>query len=223
MNARQEHVLNRKLDYLHSRTPTIQPEANIQAAGNKPWQVISPGGIYQIGYPALDLYAVVLCSYQVPPGMTGALNALAIVHNGAQGSFVDNSGLAVWHLTINGSSVQGYENILSQLGSFENPLGTYVLLQENDLLQVWVGGPTFDLGSPNPPVGFPAALMAGYVCFGGQGTYNNPRTAAGAGNGQPTVPGFPLRGNGTGRYARGTNNGSPNNQFGTGPGRNRKF
>lgn len=172
MNADQQRVLQFKRELLHSQKPTIQPEANLQTGSTKPWQVISPGGQAQIAYPALNANAVILCSYTVPPGMSGVLKKLAIVHNGAAGSFVDNSGDAVWHVTLNGASVPGYETILCQLGSFEIPNDVYVFLQENDTLAIWVQGPVFAGGVP--PVGYPAALMTGYLAYGGQGTYYNP-------------------------------------------------
>ena len=174
MNIAQRQTLDRKLEYLHSQKPTIQPEANLQTGSTKPWQVISPGGLAQIAYPALNANAVILCSYTVPPGMSGALKKLAIVHNGAANSFVDNSGTAAWHMTLNGASVPGYETILSQLGSFEIPNDVYVFLQENDTLAIWVQGPVYTAGAPAPPVGYPAALMAGYLAFGGQGSYYDP-------------------------------------------------
>jgi hypothetical protein len=179
MNALQQQVLAGKRAWIDSQKPTIQPEANLQTGSTKPWQAISPGGRAQIPYPELGELAVILCQYQVPAGMSGALKKIAIVHNGAAGSFVDNSGTAAWHMTLNNAAVPGYETILSQLGSFEIPIDVYLLLQENDVLAIWVQGPVYDTGAPAPPVGFPAALMTGYLAFGGQGTYYNP---SGSGN-----------------------------------------
>jgi hypothetical protein len=212
MNAKQKEVIEAKFRHIHSLEPSIQSQANVQAAGNKPWQTLSPGGQNLISYPALGADAVILCAYYVPPSMSGALTALAIVHNGAAGSFVDNSGLAAWHLTLNGAPVPGYETILSQLGSFENPYGIYLPLQENDIVAIWVQGPVYNNGNPAPPIGTPSALMSGYLCFGGQGTYYNPRE-----------DGNTPRANGSSRYARGAQNGSMPNQFSQGISRNRQF
>jgi hypothetical protein len=180
---------------------TIHPEANVQPASAKQWQIDSPGGANQPAYPLYDAAPVILASFQVPAGMSGALTGLVIIHNGLAGSFVDNSGDAVWHLTKNGASVPGYENILSQVGSTQNPQGLYLLLQQNDTLQIWVAGPQTDVPAP---VGNPFARMIGWLNYGGQGTYFNPRE----GNGENQ------RGAGANRYAPGTNNGSQPNTFG---------
>jgi hypothetical protein len=227
VNSVQRSALDIKRNWLHTARATVRPEANVQDAGNKVWQSTTPititntgfrglfAGVYQIPYPLVGVAANLLCSYQVPPSMSGALTGLATVHNGLAGSFIDNSGLAVWHLTINGCPVPGFENILSQLGSFENPLGTYLLLQENDLLAIWVGGPVYTTGAglPLPPVGFPSALLTGYLCYGGQGTYTNPRSDSQDDD----------RGAAANRYSPGSNNGSPPNTASGGPSFNRHW
>ena len=138
MNPAQQSLLDRKLAMLHRAQATIQPTANVQSAGNKPWQVYAPGGAAQLAFPVLGANAILLCQYQVKPLQSGALTGL--VTAAVASNFVDNSGAAVWHLTLNGAAVPGFEDILSQLGSFQNPLQTYVTLQDNDLVQLWVAG-----------------------------------------------------------------------------------
>jgi hypothetical protein len=198
MNLAEQSILGRKLRMLDMADPTIQPTANVQAAGNKPWQVYAPGGAAQVPFPAEYDNAVLLCAYQVMPRQSGALTGLVTAANGS--NFIDNSGTAVWHLTLNGISVPGFEDILSQLGSFQNPLQTYVTLQENDLLQLWVAGSTYAVASAT---GFASGLLSGYVCYGGQGTYYDPREAGGGDR----------RGNGQNRDYRGSDNGRAPNSF----------
>lgn len=197
MNPAQQAILERKLRMLHSAEPTIQPTANVQAAGNKPWQVYAPGGAAQIAFPAEGANAVLLCQYQVPPLQSGALTGLVTSANAS--NLVDNSGAAVWHLILNGISVPGFEDILSQLGSFQNPLQTYVTLQENDLLQLWVAGSTYAVASAT---GYASGLLSGYVSYGGQGTYYDPREG-----------GEPRRGAAQNRDYRGSDNGRAPNSF----------
>jgi len=208
MNQRQQQILQLKQQSLDRAKSTIDPEANVQPASARQWQVDSPGGANQPAYPVYFLYptAVLLASFQVPSGMSGALTGLVIAHNGAAGSFIDNSGNAVWRLTKNGGSIPGYEQILSQVGSVQDPQGLYVVLQQNDLLQVWVNGPLTDVPAP---VGNPFARMIGYLCYGGQETYVNPR-------GGPRR--HHHRGAGANRYSPGSNNGSSPNTFNAGGG-----
>ena len=112
----------------------------------------------------------------------------------------------MWHLTLNGAAVPGFEDILSQLGSFQNPLQTYVTLQENDLLQLWVAGAIYDaVGSAS---GYASGLLSGYVCYGGQGTYYDPRQDEES-----------RRGYGQNRDYRGSDNGRAPNTFGQDRGR----
>jgi len=198
MNHDQAEVLNLKMHVLHHATATIQPTANVQAAGNKPWQVYAPGGAAQVAFPALGANAILLCQYQVKPLQSGALTGLVTKANAS--NLIDNSGTAVWHVTLNGASVPGFENILSQLGSFQNPLQTYVTLQENDLIQLWVAGSIYAVASAT---GFASGLLSGYVCYGGQGTYYDPREA-----GEPA-----RRGNAQNRDYRGSDDGRAPNSF----------
>lgn len=190
-------ILERKLAMLDAAEATIRPTANIQAAGNKPWTVYAPGGANQIAFPALYNNAVLLCSYQVPPMQSGALTGMVTAANAS--NFVDNAGAAVWHLVLNGCSVPGFENILTQVGSFQNPLQTYVTLQENDLIELWVAGSIYAVTSAT---GYASGSLTGYVCYGGQGTYYDPREA-----------GDSRRGNGQNRDYRGSDNGRPANSF----------
>jgi hypothetical protein len=206
MTGAQQSSLDRKLAMLHTARATIRPTANVQAAGNKPWTVYAPGGADQVSFPVLNANAVLLCQYKVNPKQSGALTGLVTVANGS--NFVDNSGTAVWHLTLNGISVPGFENILSQLGSFANPLGTYVTLQENDLLQLWVAGSIYAVASAT---GYASGLLTGYLCYGGQGIYYEPRDA-----------GDTRRGNGQNIDYRGSDNGRAPNSFGTGSGYNQQ-
>ena len=206
MTNAQAELLNRKLGMLDHAGPTIQTTANIQAAGNKPWQVYAPGGSDQVAFPPVGDNAVLLCQYQVAPMQSGALTGLVTAATGGS-NFVDNSGTAVWHLTLNGISVPGFENILSQLGSFQNPLQTYVTLQESDLLQLWVAGSIYAVASAT---GYASGLLSGYVCYGGQGTYYDPREAGGAGGGSTEAL---RRGNAQNRSFRGSDNGRAPNSF----------
>ena len=203
MNPAQQSLLDRKLAMLHRAQATIQPTANVQSAGNKPWQAYAPGGAAQLAFPVLGANAILLCQYQVKPLQSGALTGL--VTAAVASNFVDNSGAAVWHLTLNGAAVPGFEDILSQLGSFQNPLQTYVTLQENDLLQLWVAGAIYAVGSAS---GYASGLLSGYVCYGGQGTYYDPRQDEES-----------RRGYGQNRDYRGSDNGRAPNTFGQDRGR----
>jgi hypothetical protein len=207
-------VLAFKRQQLDEAGPTIQPHANIQTGGSKPWQVLSPGGLNVVPFPGLQADAVRLCAYQVPTGQSGACTGLAIqVVNST--NYVDGAGNAAWHIAKNGAPVPGYETILTQLGSLQQPLGTYILLQENDVIEVWVQGPTYytSPGVPMPPNGYSIALLTGYVCYGGQGTYVNPSPAGGQ----------PQRGAAPNRYGAHSNNGSQPNSFYPGSSQRRRF
>jgi hypothetical protein len=106
----------------------------------------------------------------MPPGVNGALQGMIIVHNGAAGTFLDNSGNLLWHLLRNGYPVPGWENLYAQVGSI-NPMWQQkveLLLQQNDLLEVLVEVP-----AGLAPVGTPFATLAGFVSYGGLQTYIN--------------------------------------------------
>jgi hypothetical protein len=209
MSQRHHLMLNRKRAALEHMESTVHPDANVQPASSKGWQASSAAGV---AYPAVGdgVQPVVLASYQVPMGMSGALTGLVIVHVGADGSFVDNSGVVAWHLTKNGFPVPGYENILAQVGSIQDPQGTYLLLQQNDLIQVTVNC----LIAGEVPVGNPFAKMIGYLAYGGQGTYVSPS--------QQQQQRHHRRA-GANRYAPGSSNGSGPNSFGAGGPFNRQW
>lgn len=142
--------------------PTIDPQANVQTATAKSFSVDSIRGV---AYPALGNTPVLLLTYQVPTAMSGAINAMVIQHVGAAGSFADNSGNVVWHVFKNGAPVRGLGNVYAQIGSTQQPVDSYLLLQQNDLIQIFVECP----GAP--PAGTPFARLIGFIDYGGIGTY----------------------------------------------------
>lgn len=172
MNHRQRVEWKRRL--LQNVQSTVQPQANIQTASAKSFTVDSASGI---AYPAEGAAPIVLLSYQVRMGMSGAIQALVIEHMGAEGSFVDNSGNVIWHVLKNGAPVPGLENVKAQTGSIQTPAETYLLLQQNDLIQVLVECP----GAP--PAGNPFARLIGYLAYGGLQTYTPQQGETGNGAG----------------------------------------
>ena len=209
MTHLHQRMLQAKRSALGRIASTIQPDANIQPASSKGWQISSPAGV---AYPAVKAPLFSLASYTVPRGMNGALSGLVIVHNGAAGSFTDNEGIVVWHLFKNGYPVPGFEIITAQVGSIQDPQGTYLLLQQNDVVQVMVELPGTVAG--DAPVGSPFAKLIGYLSYGGLGAYTKP-----SGGAQQTQQ----RRAGSNRYAPGSNNGSAPNSFGAGGRFNRNW
>jgi hypothetical protein len=178
MSQLHQMMLARKRAALAHMRSTVNPEANIQTASSKGWQQDSA---YGLAYPAEAAAPIELVRYQMPNGITGALTGLVIAHIGASGSFTDNSGQVVWHVLKNGFPVYNLGNIYVQIGQTNAPAGMYLLLQQNDLVQVLAECPT-----QAAPVGTPFARLVGYTSFGGLGTYmpdgtRSNRRQAGAG------------------------------------------
>jgi hypothetical protein len=117
-------------------------------------------------YPVAGAAPIVICTYRVPPKMSGAITGLAIVHLGAAGSFQDGSGNVVWRMLVNGVPQKGLEAIYAQLGALTQVAPMFLLLRPGDLVQVTAQVPALKVS----PVGQPFARLAGYLDFGGLGS-----------------------------------------------------
>lgn len=97
---------------------------NTQGLVSPPW-VVPPDGYKSFDYAmAIPTPAVVgvdtpIVSFNVPQGMDGVIKRIS---NGLAGiGFVDGGGDIVWRIFIDGSPVQGYDNITVRLGEINNP------------------------------------------------------------------------------------------------------
>lgn len=158
--------LNQKRRRLATAQSTVPAAAGVQSAHSRAFQVDTPQPL--AAYPAAGAAPIVILSYRVPAKMSGALRELAIVHNGAAGTFGDGSGNVVWRVLINGVPQKGLEAIYAQIGSILQPAQMFLLLKENDLLQITAQVPA---GKIAPAAGtYPFARIGGYLDFGGLGS-----------------------------------------------------
>jgi hypothetical protein len=159
----QAQILAQKRQALGQIQSTIPLSAGTQSTHSRTVQVDTPQPLP--AYPAPAALPMTIVQYQVPAGMSGAISSLAIVHLGAAGSFTDGSGVLLWRLLKNGVPQKGLENLYVQIGSQTQLAQMFMLLQENDLIQITVQVPAGKVA----PVGFPFARMLGYLDFGGLG------------------------------------------------------
>lgn len=143
MDSVQEALIRAKRTALESAvySPALLTPAN-QTLGRP--LIVTPNPFPN--YPAPGAAAVEIIRYQVPRGMRAVLNKLAIVHVG--GGFVDGSGNVIWRVLVNGAGVKGMEALTSQVGSYSQPNDTWLVLEENDLVQVTVEVPAAQPAMP---------------------------------------------------------------------------
>lgn len=108
-----------------------------------------------IYYPNPGGGAVDVLAFSVPPGQGCVLRWLAIVAIG--GGYVDGSGNVIWRVLVNGSAIQGYEELACQVGTLAQPSDTHIVANEGDLVEITVEVPA---GQPNMPVGATTAARA---------------------------------------------------------------
>lgn len=165
MNRHAEMLAIKRRQIAHLKA-TILPSANTRTGFQRAWQSTTPAGVV---YPAAQFGPVSIAGYRVPPGVSGLLQTLIIVHNGA--GFVDQSGVLLWHLLKNGYPVPGWENLTSQIGSiapyWQPQKEIDLVLQQNDLIEVLVEVPT----AVAAPAGTPFAAMTGFISYGGLQTF----------------------------------------------------
>jgi hypothetical protein len=110
-------------------------------------------------YPAPGAGPATMLAYTVPPGSIAVINMLSIVAIG--GAFIDASGQLIWRCWLNGSGIDGLENLQAQIGSLATPVPIQVVLTENDLFLVTVEIPA---GQPGmPPLSTSVARIWGWT------------------------------------------------------------
>ncbi|PSH05134.1 MAG: hypothetical protein CXZ00_02975 [Acidobacteria bacterium] len=157
-------MLALKMSRLSTIRSTIPLDAGVQTTHSRAIQVDSVQPLP--AYPAAGAAPVVILHYQVPASMSGALTLLCIAHLGAAGTFSDGSGVVVWRVLINGVPQKGLENIYVQIGSPNQLASMFLLLKENDLVQITAQIPAGKVA----PAGNPFARIAGYLDYGGLGS-----------------------------------------------------
>lgn len=97
-------------------------------------------------YPAPGAGAITVLSFTVPTGADGVIKKLAIVHIG--GGLVDGTGQVIWRVLQNGAAVRGYQDATSQVGSYAQPLDTFIPVYEGDVIEVTAEVPPGQLALP---------------------------------------------------------------------------
>lgn len=109
-------------------------------------------------YPLPGTGPIDVLAFTVPQGADGVIQKLAIVNLG--GGLVDGTGQVVWRVLVNGAAVRGYQQATSQVGSYAQPMDTFIPIYEADLVEVTVEVPA---GQQPLPVGSTtAARCMGY-------------------------------------------------------------
>ncbi len=181
----RRHTLALKMQSLH-RAATAPPPLDAP-----PLQFNLATAPY-VAYPAPGAAAVVLLSYQVPPGMNALISLMSIFNVG--NAFVDGSGNVIWRVLVNQASVKGLNNLQSQFGSSALPIPVNIPLVENDTIQV-----TVEIPNGQPAIG--AGNTTGARFQGAAGTSS---ISTLSGLGQQPISQFQSGGGG------GVNPGSPN-------------
>lgn len=103
-----------------------------------------------IDYPSSLNVETQIISYSVPSGYIGRLRWLWITHIG--GNPPDGSGQVVWRLRVNGAAVNGFGNLIFQVGSSNGPAFgqglniSSVELSQGDVLEATVEVVTAQIG-----------------------------------------------------------------------------
>ncbi len=150
----QQHMLSLRLNSLGLAQPAIglqrldvpPPDATPNIVVTTPYS----------NYPAPGAAAIVILSETVPAGFNEVFNLIAVF--ASQGGVVNGSGNVIWRVLIDGASVQGMDNLQSQLGSDAQPIPTYIHLIELSTIQITVEVPA---GQPALP-GTTGARLHGY-------------------------------------------------------------
>ena len=88
-----------------------------------------------IATPALGLTASVV-AFAMPSGYTGVVHWLSNIFLGA--GFTDGSGNIIWRVLRDAQAVEDYENITAQLGTLPVPTDTFILVGENQTVEITV-------------------------------------------------------------------------------------
>lgn len=160
----QKDILAVKRFNLSQMRSTIRNDLGVQTAKSSGFQFDTPQPLPV--YPAAGAGPIIIGSLQVPASMTGKIVYMTVVHIGAAGSFVDGSGVLLWHVFRNGAPIKGFENLYVQIGTISQPSDVGILLLQNDLIQVLVEVPAGKIA----PVGNPFARLTGFYDYGGAGT-----------------------------------------------------
>lgn len=141
-----QQILQQKLAGLQNAPSNVRSNlANHQPADAHPFQVNSnPFPTY----PAPGAGTVQLLNYQVPQGLVAVINLMVIVAIG--GGFSDGSGNVVWRCWLNGTGIDGLEDITAHIGNFDTPVPVQIVLTENDLFYITAEVPA---GQPPMPPG----------------------------------------------------------------------
>lgn len=148
--VRSTTIVNRAARTLAAPQPNIY-EAT---ASSHSLQLNSPGGI---NYPAAG-QSVTLLTYPVPSGQTLVITSAALANIGA--AIVDYQEILAWHLLRNGAGVKGFENLLAQLGTLQQPQPVNLIFNEGEILQATV---SLLAGQVIPAGNVPAARLLGFV------------------------------------------------------------
>jgi hypothetical protein len=137
-------------------TPSTAPQTDIYTptAASHSLQLNSAGNLQ---YPAPNA-STVLLTYAVPAGQTLVISSMAIVNIGA--ALVDYQGALLWHVLRNGAGVKGFESMVAQVGSLQQPQPVNLIFNEGETLQVTVSVPQ---GQAAPAGNQPAARLLGFL------------------------------------------------------------
>ena len=140
-----QQILQSKLASLQNAPSNVRSDlASYQPADAHPFQVNSSPFA---SYLAPGAGTVELLRFQVPQGMVAVINQMVIVAIG--GGFSDGSGNVVWRCWLNGTGIDGLENITAHIGDFSSPATVQIVLTENDLFIITAEVPAGQ--NPMPP------------------------------------------------------------------------
>lgn len=100
----------------------------------------------------------IVIAFQVPPGRNGVIAQIANEYNG--GGWQQGDGSIIWQILLDGFPVQGFDNILSSLGTTALPgdlkVRRQIVLRENQIVQLTAN----NIGVTGN--GFLLGMLAGY-------------------------------------------------------------
>ncbi len=110
--------------------PWVDPPAGSQA-----FQYFQPAAL---GIGVIGSGVQIVISFQVPPGRNGVIDAIANQYIG--GGWTEGSGNLVWQILLDGYPVQGFDNIISSLGTTALPgdlkVRRQIVVRENQTVQL---------------------------------------------------------------------------------------
>ena len=122
-------------------------QSNLPARSYPPADAVSFDPAAYVDLPAIGATVTVL-SFTVDDGYIAVLRTLGNVFVGA--GWTEGSGALIWQLLDNGAVIRNYDNIVSSLGSVNQPGqlggGAGILVQEGHLVQLQVKNVSLAVG-----------------------------------------------------------------------------